>query len=40
MSTTLPAGEGCILECTEAWDNTVRLEQSANWVGWMDLEKA
>lgn len=23
-------------QCTEAWDNTVRLEQSAEWVGWIE----
>ena len=28
-----PGGEQ---QCTEAWDNTVRLEQSAKWVGWVE----
>lgn len=23
-------------QCTEAWNNTVRLEQSAEWVGWVE----
>lgn len=28
-----PGGEQ---QCTEAWNNTVRLEQSAEWIGWVE----